>query len=595
MKTLRLSTHASGCEAERACPMGQLPQPKDEVIHRIHSLFRLRKLCRPVKRSKSSVLSIGCGLWLLAIAGCVEDSPGLLPKDAQVVDAAADATPQDARPADMRPVDASPDMRPRDAAPADAAPADAAPADAAPADAAPADAAPADAAPPDAAPPDAALADATAPDAALDAAPPDATPCTPSGPEQCGGGDEDCDGWVDEGFPTGALCTVGLGACAAAGIVACDDTGGAVCLGQPGAPTPETCDGTDQDCDGQLDEALPAVPCYDGPPNTRDIGLCRGGERRCIDGQQARCQGQILPATEVCDGLDNDCDGVADDSCLPCGDGRLDPGEACDDGNRRPGDGCRADCTREGGQPLIPGVQRDIPLATLTQRGWQQCHVSPYDRAGQPLADILQACAGTELFIGCRPTGAPTLIVGAEGRFDEVTRDVGNGIGAAHTHNNIDFYFSNDASWGFAPGRSGVNRNTCDTTDEPDPDRMCWHTTGAQLRGGWRCGPHVRLNASPAFERMIFTRNQVSLGPLRAFGHHGDCDDFNACIDAATCADAACQHEGWGRALSWREAGCTDVPGLDCDLFASLPDDLDTEWEPVCNIPVAYDVVCAGE
>ncbi|MCA9525024.1 MAG: DUF4215 domain-containing protein, partial [Myxococcales bacterium] len=33
---------------------------------------------------------------------------------------------------------------------------------------------------------------------------------------------------------------------------------------------------------------------------------------------------------------------------------------------------------------------------------------------------------------------------------------------------------------------------------------------------------------------------------------------------------------------------------LDCDLFASLPDDLDTDWLPVCNIPVAYDVICAG-
>ena len=35
---------ASGCEAERASPQGQLPQPKDEATHRIHSLFRLRKL-----------------------------------------------------------------------------------------------------------------------------------------------------------------------------------------------------------------------------------------------------------------------------------------------------------------------------------------------------------------------------------------------------------------------------------------------------------------------------------------------------------------------------------------------------------------------
>jgi cysteine-rich repeat protein len=81
---------------------------------------------------------------------------------------------------------------------------------------------------------------------------------------------------------------------------------------------------------------------------------------------------------------------------------------------------------------------------------------------------------------------------------------------------------------------------------------------------------------------------------LRGFGHHGECDSFNGCVDAATCAEAACRQAGLGAPLSWREGGCLDVPELDCDLFNALPDDLDEAWVPGCNIPVAYDVVCLG-
>ncbi len=89
----------------------------------------------------------------------------------------------------------------------------------------------------------------------------------------------------------------------------------------------------------------------------------------------------------------------------------------------------------------------------------------------------------------------------------------------------------------------------------------------------------------------------VRLGLNQGYGHHGSCETFNACNDARTCADAACRFHGHGPALSWEEGLCMDlnmsVPGgMDCNLFAQLPNNLDDQWQGFCNIPVAYDIVC---
>ncbi|MBM4321808.1 MAG: formylglycine-generating enzyme family protein, partial [Deltaproteobacteria bacterium] len=153
----------------------------------------------------------------------------------------------------------------------------------------------------------------------------------PPGTELCGSGmDEDCDGELDEGFSTCDPCTVGVGACQRSGRLVCGpDRLGTVCSVQPGKPVPELCgNGTDDDCDGELDEGFDA-----GQVCAAGVGECRrDGRKVCSpDRRSTVCDARPgPPGAELCgNGLDDDCDAATDEG-FTIGDGCFSAGKgAC--------------------------------------------------------------------------------------------------------------------------------------------------------------------------------------------------------------------------------------------------------------------------
>jgi len=83
----------------------------------------------------------------------------------------------------------------------------------------------------------------------------------------------------------------------------------------------EKCNNFDDNCNQEIDEDLYGA-CYTGPEGTLMVGICVPGEMTCDAGTWGNyddenfipyyCKDEIVPQDEICNGLDDDCDGIAD-------------------------------------------------------------------------------------------------------------------------------------------------------------------------------------------------------------------------------------------------------------------------------------------
>ncbi|MSP92271.1 MAG: hypothetical protein EXR79_10790 [Myxococcales bacterium] len=240
----------------------------------------------------------------------------------------------------------------------------------------------------------------------------------------CDGKDNDCNGATDESYATkGKPCDgPDVDKCKTGEFICAPNQAALVCGPEVGGAAPEACNGKDDDCNDQTDEAFPELlQACDGS----DKDECPNGSWTCSpDGKSVQCVNEFPKnIVEVCDFKDNDCDGKTDEDTdlgLTC-DGN--DNDKCKNGTFTCGESGKVECVNES-KTNLPELcnSKDDDCDGVNDNGFEQkglkCDVST-DNDACATGSLQCTAAGTMACLGdfacvagttCKDSGKATLM-----------------------------------------------------------------------------------------------------------------------------------------------------------------------------------------